>query len=1050
MAKLFYFSGDRKRFLYFTFTLLVSWSIIFSASAQENITIRGKVIDGRNNEPIIGASVVTKSFKVNSGTATDVNGEFDLKVASLPTSIIVSYIGYRSEEINIYERSVGRITISLSENSNSLDEVVVVGYGTQKKISVTNSVSQITGDELNSRPVSNIQQSLQGKLPGVTVLDLGGIPGRSTSVIRVRGITTFNTASQVQGETGRNTSGFDLSKNAALVIVDGIEQEWNYINPDDIESVSILKDASSTAIYGSRGTNGVILVTTKGAKSGKTQVDINSYVGWQNANNRPEPMGLEAYMKEQQIAYANTNRFPEKFTDESIRTWVNATDRDKYPLPNTWFQTLLHSAPQYSTSVAISGGNDIVRSRLSLRYFNQEGVIDNFGSNLTEGKLSTEFTVSPSIKVNAILDYRNDNSHYPTALSQDNPLNNFFHGSLWAAHKYEDGTYGLSTQGNNPLLFIEKGGLSHIKNDYLSGNIKTDWEIIKGLTFTNQFGMIYSTVYQKNYTNAYTNTDKNTNITKTVANNNLTEVRNNVREYTWNNLLIYRKAIEKHDFSALAGYSQTSNTKTFLSAYRERFYNNDIASISQGANDATKSNSGNDEEFGLLSYFGRINYGYDRKYLLEINGRYDGSSKFTGDKQYGFFPSFSAGWVISEEEFWTPLRRIVNNLKLRGSYGKTGNQSVGLYSYYASLVSSGYNFGGTAVSGYRQTTLANTELGWESTTQADLGLTTTLYNKLELTIDYYKKTTNNILLKLDIPAVVGLEASPQNAGSVENKGLEFSLNFKNKMSFGLGYEIGGNFNINKNKVTDLKGTGPYFVGDAGINPRYAIAENLPINTLWGYKTDGLFQSIEEIETYRGGAGRHPFNQLNPQPGDVKYLDLSGNGSIDADDMVALGNSFPTYTFGFNLGCSYKNFELSALFQGTADVDVRLSGALAEMGNQEGFTHKIYENNYWTPENRNARFPRPVKSDLTNVASSDRLIVDASYIRLKDLQVAYNIPVKSLWNSSVLKKARIFVSATNLFTISKLNEWNLDPEVESGRAVYYPQTSLYSISIRLQF
>jgi TonB-linked SusC/RagA family outer membrane protein len=1002
--------------------------------------IRGTVTDGHSREALIGASVAVKN-DAGKGTVTDADGQFNLPVASLPATLVVHYLGYRPQEIDIYETGEP-VIIYLAEDYSQLNEVVVVGYGTQKKISVTNAISQLSGDHLTDLSVSNIQQTLQGKLPGVTVQDLGGSPGRTSASIRIRGITTFN-PNQTNG-----TSGYDLSKNNALVIVDGIEQDWSNINPNDIETVSVLKDASSTAIYGSRGTNGVILVTTKGAKSGKTQVDVNSYVGWQRANNRPEPMGLEAYMKEQQWAYRNaTGTVPDKFTDESIQTWVHATDREKYPLPNTWFQTLLHTAPQYHTDIAISGGNDVVRSRLSLRYFEQEGVIKNNGNNLTEGKLSTDFQVSRTVKVHTILDYRNNNYHYPT-VDAANPLNRFLHGTLWAYPKYSDGTYGLSSQSANPLMDIEKGGLSQTKNDYFTGNIKADWDILDGLTFSSQWGLVYNTVYQKNYTNAYVNADKNTGFVKTVSNNSLTEVRNTAREYTWNNLLVYKKTFGQHDLSVLAGYSQTGNTQTFLSAYRERFYNNDIASIGQGANDGTKTNDGRDEEYGLRSWFGRINYGYAGKYLLEANGRYDGSSKFTGNKQYGFFPSFSAGWILSEESFWESLRSTVNTLKLRGSWGITGNQSVSLYSYYASLVSQGYNFGGSPVSGYRQTALANTELGWESTTQTDVGAQAILFNSLEVTIDWYKKTTNDILLNLDIPATVGLSAPPQNAGTVENKGWEFSLLFRNTTSYKLGYEIGGNFSINHNKVIDLKGTGPYFAGDYNTNPYYTIAEGLPVNTLWGFKTDGLFQTEEEIRAYRESG--HGFNQANPSPGDVKYLDLSENGALGAEDMREIGHSFPTYTFGFHAGLHFRNVELNAWFQGAADVDVRISGALAEMGNQEGFAHKIYENNYWTPDNPDARFPRPVKFDLKNVASSDRMIIDASYLRLKNLQLAYNLPVSKWFDTQVVKKIRVYASATNLWTLSALNEWNLDPETGSGRAQYFPQTSVYTVGFNLQF
>ena len=588
----------------------------------------------------------------------------------------------------------------------------------------------------------------------------------------------------------------------------------------------------------------------------------------------------------------------------------------------------------------------------------------------------------------------------------------------------------------------EIGGDSKRFSDFLAGYVKGEWEIMDGLTFSTQLaGRGYFT-QEKNYANAFTNLDKNTNITKTVANNTLTEVRNSLREYTLISLLTYEKTIGNHGLKGLLGYSQIGNTQNFLSAYRERFYSNDIQSISQGANDGTKSNSGNDAVFGLRSYFARVNYDYNGKYLFEANGRYDGSSKFTGEKQYSFFPSFSAGWRLSKEAFWQGLQSTVNELKLRGSWGITGNQSVDLYSYYAALTSRGYNFNGAAVQGYRQTSLANTNLGWESTTQLDLGLDASfLRNRLNLTVDYYKKRTNDILLNLEIPATVGLSAPPQNAGSVENKGLEIGLNYRGgKSSSGFQYNLGGNFSINSNKVVDLKGTGPYITG-SDIDPRYIIAVGLPINTLWGYKTDGLFQTQSEIDSYKATYA------ANTRPGDVKYVDLNGDGKIDANDMTTIGNSFPKYIFGLNANFSYKNFELSLLFQGAAKVDTRLAGALAEMGNQEGFTHEIYTNNYWTPENPTARFPRPRKFDLRNVATSDRLVIDASYVRLKNVQLAYSLP-PAIAGRLKMSRIRAYVSATNVFTISKLNEWDLDPEVGSGRGVYYPQTALYTVGLNL--
>lgn len=1015
-------------FMILTYLLLTSFYT--TAQEKEQATLMGKVIDKQTQETLVGATISIVGSTLS--TKSDENGAFTLQLTQqLPVTIRVNYIGYQQLQTEVTQNA---ITLALEPDAGQLDEVVVVGYGSQKRSSLTNAVASVDGEQLTQRPVSNIQQAMQGTMPGVTVQDRGGAPGRSTANIRVRGITTFNS-------NLASTDGFDLSKNEALVIVDGFEQRMSDINPEDIDNITVLKDAASTAIYGSRATNGVVLITTKKAKENKTHIDYNGYYALQRAINRPEQMGLEDYMRLQQVAYSNAGAtVPDRFSEESIQTWINATDRYQYPLPNTWFQTMLHTAPQQNHHLAVSGGNDKLLSRLSVRYNDQDGIITNFKNNLAEARFNSIYTVSERLKVSGDINYRYNHSVVPTV----DVINSFYHGSLWAVPKYPDGTYGLSTQGNNPLMYAEQGGLSTRNDDLLAGYLRADINILKGLDFSVQLAGRANFINDKNFTSAYSNTDKNTDITKTIVNNSLLERRDNFKEYTINNLLTYERTFQDHYLKALVGYSQIGNKRNYLTAYRERFYNNDITSIGQGADDGTKDNDGWDQEFGLRSYFSRINYSYLNRYLLEVNGRYDGSSKFTGSKQYSFFPSFSAGWRIVDESFFENLRSTVNDLKLRGSWGRTGNQSVNLYSYYAALESVGYPFGNTVAQGYRQQILANTDLGWESTTQLDLGFDASLLNnKINITLDYYRKLTDDILLNLDIPATVGLDAPPQNAGSVENKGWEFSVNYNSHNGpEKLNYNLTANFNINHNKVVDLKGTGPYITG-SDIDPRYIIQTGLPVNTLWGYKTDGLFQSAEEIAAYGATYA------ADTQPGDVKYLDLNGDGLINSNDMEAIGNPFPIYTFGLNTSFSYKSFELNILFQGAADVDTRLAGALAEMGNQEGFTHKVYTQNYWTPEHTDARFPRPVKFDLRNVATSDRLVIDASYLRLKNVQFAYSLP-KSLTESIHLQRVRFYVSATNLLTFSKLNEWNLDPEVGSGRGVYYPQTSLYTFGINLTY
>ncbi len=986
-----------------------------SASQQQKI-VTGKVSDS-SGASLPGVTVVVKG--TTNGSITDANGNYSLANIPENSTLQFSFVGMKTQEVAVGAQTT--VNMVLEEETVGIEEVVAIGYGKQKKVSLTSSVGQIKGEELLKRPVSNVVQALQGHLPGLTITDLGGGPGKSNVIMRVRGITTLN-------------------NNNPLVIVDGIEQQLANVNPDDIESISILKDASSTAIYGSRAANGVVLITTKRARTGKVTVTYNGFYALQKSINNPEPMGLEDYLRLQNVAYLNSGRKP-RYTEDQIIEYVNATDRLKFPLPNTWFKTLLKIAPQTNHSLSLSGGNENIKSRISVRYQDQGGIIPNSNAKTGEIRINNDYKVSSKISINTDLNYRYLNSLSP--LNENVVFNHLMHGTLFVVPRYPDGTYGISAQGNSPLVDAELAGFSKTQREYIIGNIKADYQILKSLKFSTQIGITNTSVIGKNYTNKYEIRDyyNPTVIKKTVPINRLSEIRNYIKEYTNNNLLTYSKKLGNHSLDILGGFSLISNKTNNLNAYRQGFYNNDIQSINQGTNDNTKDNDGAEATFGLLSYFGRLNYSFMGKYLFEINGRYDGSSRFVASNRYSFFPSFSAGWRVSNEKFWSPVKDYVNELKLRGSYGQTGNQAVALYSYYQMLNLMSYTFNGLPVSGYSQQTMANTDLTWETTAQTDIGIDAELFNsRFSITADYYNKLTNGILLTLPVPSTLGLNPSAQNAGIVENKGWEFLVSSRN--NFGP-VSLNGSLNlsINNNKVVSLAGTGPYISGAENL-PRYITGEGYPINALWGYKTAGLFQTQAEVDAY-------PTLYPKSKPGDVKYVDLNNDGIINANDMTFQGNTFPKYIFGSSIDVSYKNFNLSLLFQGAAKVSARLAGAIAEMGNQEGFTSAIYTNNYWTPEHTDARFPGPRKGDFRNVQSSDRTVLNGNYLRLKNLQFSYQLPA-SLINKLSLQKASIYVSGTNLLTFSKLNEWGIDPEAPSGILDYYPQTALYTLGISLQF
>lgn len=1017
-------AGGRKLTSFFLFKLLMLLS--FQPLMAQSIRVSGTISD-ENGVALSGVSVVEKDR--NNGTASDASGKYTITVSNSQAVLVFSLVGHQTQEMNV--GTGGSIDVTLVSTRSNLDEVVVVGYGTQKKTSLTGAITEVKGEELVRRPVNSLEQALQGKLPGLTVLDKGGLPGSANTPIVVRGVKTLYTSEDLSG-----------SPTGPLVLVDGIEQPFSTVNPDDIESVSVLKDASSTAIYGSRASNGVILITTKRAKTGKVTVGYSGMYALQKSVSKPESMDLRSYLVYQNLAYKNvgSTNIPYPYKDNDIDAYVEGHERDPihYPLPYDWYNHLFQTGPQTNHSLSVAGGNENFRARMSVRYQDQDGIIDNTNSKLNEVRVNTDFKVSSRINISADVDYRYTRNRNPYGLASI--LQFFTQNGIWTVPQYPNGDYGGGRQGNNPKLLIEKGGYNRRTIDYIIGSLKGEWEIIDGLKFTTQFAARNSSEFGKLFQATWETRDS-TLVRKRNLINTLEESRDNLREYTLNNLLNYSVTAGDHGFKVLAGYSQIEHTATSLSAYRQGFFNNDIQSIGAGTNDETRNNDGRDLSWGLRSYFGRFNYSFRDKYFLEANGRYDGSSRFTGDNQYGFFPSFSAGWRISQEKFWDPMMDVVNELKLRGSWGQTGNQAVSLYSYFSTLNLVNYNLNGSPVQGYVQSQIANPNLTWETTTEFNIGLDAEALNRvLSLSIDYYRKRTAGILLTLPVPGTLGLQAGPQNAGVVENRGMEFVVGARKRFGkFRLDANV--NLSINKNEVVDLAGTGPFFYG-SDTNPRYTIQEGFPIYAFWGYLTDGLFQTDEDA------AKAAPYGRP-AKAGDLKYVDLNGDGIIDAEDQTYLGNTFPKYTFGGVFNLSYQAFSLNIAMQGAADASIRMSGALGQQGNFEGMAASIVTNNYWTPENPNARFPRPTKQDLRNQTNNDRLVLDASYLRFKNIQLVYQLPA-SLTNKVSISSASVYVSGTNLITFSELNEWNIDPESMSGVQNYYPQTAVYTFGVNLQF
>ncbi len=1006
---------------------LLFTTMFFFLSAQvicaQGITIEGKVSD-ENGQSLPGATILEEG--TNNGTITDVEGNFTLSVGGDNSRIIVSFVGFLTRTIDLNGRTV--IDVALQPDVQALAEVVVVGYGVQQKVSITNAVSNITPKDIQERNATNINQALQGKLPGLTVIDRGGQPGDENLDLRIRGVTSLN-------------------DNEPLVLVDEVPASLATVNPADIESITVLKDAAAAAIYGSRAAAGVILVTTKSPEAGKLSVSYDGFVGVSITNNQPEHMSAVDYMKMQNAGYANTFGF-ELFTEDQINQWPqnHKNDPDNYPKPNTWLDKLYEPAPQHSHTLTFSGGTENVNSRVSIRRVEQEGIIPTFDFKINEIRANTNLKFSERFRVNTNLNFRNSvrtRPYNPWGLDTWTTLQWYAtQNSQWGVPRYSDGSYGLSQDGLSPLVLSEQAGKSTWNTSRLIGIFKADYDVIDGLTASLQYWAKIINEDRERFQNSFMVEDQRTGLVFQQNINTLSDQRTASKEDGLDLKLFYKKSFGQHSVNGLLGYSFIQFDESLISAYRQGFYNNSLTTISQGLTDGTQANDGGKSEWGLVSYFGRINYAFNDRYLLEVNARYDGSSRFADGNRFGFFPSFSVGWRISNEDFFQSLATPINELKLRGSWGETGNQTVGLWTYIPTYNQSNYVLNESLATGFRQTDLTSQDLSWETTSQFNIGLDAGLFeDRITFSVDYYKKRTEDILLTVPIPSIVGLNPTDQNAGIVENTGVELVLG--GRQTFG-DYNLGImlNANYNKNEVIDLAGTGPFISAFGNSDYRTITRVGSPINSYYGFETDGFFQTQQEVDNYATWDG-------SVGPGDVKYVDQNNDGLLTPDDFVVFGKEIPDWTFNTNMSFGWKNLQLDLFWQGVAGSEKLITGMMLEMGIWNGFTHKIYTD-YWSEDNPNARFPRPTKFTMKNVQVSDRTMLDGSYLRLKTVRLSYRFPA-SMISDLKLSGLTIYATTTNLLTFSELNDFNIDPEQEGrGPESGLPQSSVTTLGINVNF
>lgn len=974
-----------------------------------DISVSGTVID-ESGASLPGVSVVVKG--TTRGTSTDSKGFYQLNVPNEQAVLVFSFVGYLPQETTVGNRTT--IGIKLQNDTKALSEVVVVGYGTQKKVNVTGSVASISSEEITRRPVGQTSSALQGMMPGVTVTQQSGRPGGDAGTIRIRGVGT-------------------LGNPDPLVLIDNIEGSMNSIDPNLIESITVLKDAASASIYGSRAANGVILVTTKRAKANRISMSYNNYIGWQSPTNLPKMANAIDHMLLTNEAYVNVGRAP-LYSDDLINKYrtEGAANRDLYPDTDWQREVLTGSGLQQSHFFSINGGSEKIRFLTSAGYLDQKGIIEN--SSFRRYTLRNNMDIQISKKFSARADLQ---LVAATTLEPGRGSEDVFHWmNRIPANQIginSNGTWGDGWNGDNPIAMSRDGGTRKNQSPYVMLNAALVYKPIDGITAELAYSPKYALSIDKNFNKSVQAYKPDGTLSFLApARSSLTETTNRSMYNTLRATLTYDKVYGDHGLKILGGFSREDFRNDNVTGYREGFLLPDYQVLNAGASDLQRS-SGGASEWALQSVFGRINYDFKQKYLFEANARYDGSSRFSKGHKYGFFPSVSAGWRVSQESFMQPLLGTVNELKFRASWGQLGNQNIqgGNYPFMSALQFGPYTFGKQIVNVVALNTLANSGISWETTEMTDVGIDATLFSNLSITADYYYKQTRDILLDLDIPAIIGLGKPYQNAGVVENKGWELGLNYKGSIR-DFRYDIGFNISDVKNKVIDLRGVNQVAT--------QANREGYPIKSLYGLQAEGLFQTADEVASHA-----QQFGVI--KPGDIKYKDQNGDGIINGDDNVVLGSTIPRFTYGTTLNAYYKGFSLNIILQGVGKAD----GMLYEQGIMPFFlggTVQEQHKDHWTPETPNATFPRLAFSEANNEKISSFWLRNAAYLRLKNIQFGYTIPT-SLTQKIGINNVRVFANGQNILTFDKFwDGYDVESPVGTGRT--YPQVKMYSFGIDVNF
>jgi TonB-linked SusC/RagA family outer membrane protein len=979
---------------------------------QDGRAITGKVSD-INGDPVPGVTIIVKGSSY--GTTTDADGNYQLMDVADDAVLVFSFIGMSTIEEDVTGKTI--ISVVLEEDAVGLEEVIAIGYGSLKKKDLTGSVASVSTDDVRSLPLASIGDVMQGKAAGVQVIS-SGTPGNDPT-FRIRGTGTIN-------------------NNDPLLVIDGVPTSsgLNQINMDDVKSIQILKDASATAIYGARGANGVIIITTKTGSSGKGQINFNAYYGVQQATGMVDVLNAAEFatLHNEMMLNAGMELNP-AFADPEILG--EGTD---------WLGALFRTAPMQNYSLSYSGGNDKTSYYISGNYFDQKGIVDNTGFKRVSLKFNSESQVLDRIKFGNMITLNHDNK-YSGSYGILNTLRAHPTQSIYNP----DGSYsgpearpawdGDITNPIGQAKIIENTTLGY----NLLGSIYAEVEIFKGLVFKTTGGLKANFWQNRTWSPKYDwkPTPQEHSYLGQSANQSIT--------WNWDNTLTYNASFNGiHSLTLLAGTSAQENRFSFMSGSIQEFASDLTQQLDNGL--SQKEIGGNGSEWALMSYMGRANYSYADKYLATATIRRDGSSKFGTNNKWGIFPSGSFAWRISEEGFFQAVD-FVDYLKIRAGYGVTGNQEIGNYSFASALTTIKYTFNDNPVNAVVPYVMPNPNVQWESQKQVNIGLDATILDQMiSLTVDLYQKNTEDMLVPMAVPILTGysdIYVPFINAGEIVNRGIELTVtshNFKGRFNWDTDFNI----SINRNEVLNLNDTIPLPRGSVGFNQNLArIETGYPVDVFYGFVTDGIFQSQEEVEVHAVQVpGEDPFNRTSA--GDIRFLDLNSDGIIDDDDRTYIGNPNPDFIFSLNNRFEYMGFDLNIFLQGVYGNDIYNANRIWNEGMAVAYNQTTETLNRWTSTSSGNDVPRAIFNDPNkNTRPSNRFIEDGSYMRIKNVILGYTFP-KSILGKIRISSARIYISGTNLFTFTNYKGFDPEVGVNGIDLSTYPVTRTISIGANIGF